>query len=744
MSYNITNADGSVLLVLADGQTDTVSASITFVGKNVSKFGEIQNNNFLHILENFANVVEPPNKLTGQLWFDKANNLLKVNNNSHWQTLAVLSYSTSTSGASSTSNLWYDTDNNQLFINKEGEFVLIGPEKAPGYNPTKLISVTLKDTTDNTHPVIEALVDDRVMYVVSGSDFVTSSTNLIPGISHIRKGITLKNGDIAGNTDATLTGTSLYATNANALLNEDGDAYLLASTTAMNNTIVQRNSSGGFSAIEINVSNITSSAGTISGPWTVATGFNPDTNGGANLGTSGLRWSGVYSQNVDSTSINANTIKFSNLTDYNLLSILQFDDDATMAANSHQRLPTQFAVKHYVDARLTPTDDKVNSLPPVSIPAVATTLVERTPQGGIIATDIAATSITAVTGTIAGTWTVNNGFNPDTNGGANLGTSNLRWSAVYSQAADLTNITASSVNAASVQFNTLVDNSATSIVKFDDDPKLAANSHQRLPTQYAVKTYVDTTATWLYNLIEAIPIISVPADADSLVHRDGSGGIAASNVNATSIKMTASTSTINFFDTDVALAANSNARLATQRAIKTYVDTLIANEVASRVSGDNNLQNAINAIQAIPTGTVFYTAGSAVPSGYLEAAGQTLTIAAYPALYAALGGAASPYGITSTTFNLPDLRGQFVRGWDHGRGVDAGRTLGSTQADDFKSHQHIGGWGEAWAGPFGQTGEAGHTGSAKTDNDNYLWNTNFVGGTETRPKNIALMAIIKY
>jgi hypothetical protein len=56
MAYQIIKSNGSLLVELADGFTDKVSSSITFVGKNVSKFGEIQNDNFLHLLENFANI----------------------------------------------------------------------------------------------------------------------------------------------------------------------------------------------------------------------------------------------------------------------------------------------------------------------------------------------------------------------------------------------------------------------------------------------------------------------------------------------------------------------------------------------------------------------------------------------------------------------------------------------------------------------------------------------------------------
>jgi len=540
MAYQITKSDGTLLLQLADGFTDSVSSSITFVGKNVSKFGEIQNNDLLHLLENFASTTEPANKLTGQLWFDKSNNTLKVYNQTQWQTLSVLAYGASSSAAASPSNLWYDSVNNQLFINNGSGFTLIGPEKAPGYNPTKLISVTLKDTSDATHPVIEALVDDQVIYVVSGSDFVTSSTNLIPGISHIYKGITLKNGDVAGSTDATLTGTSLYATNAGKLLNATRIGYISAEfiPPAGVASIVQRSEEGEIQATTVYASAITPTGikGTLNSNWGISGNFTPTNNGSSTLGISSLRWNTIWAQTVDSTTVNANSVKFTSLTDLNLLSILQFDDD----------------------------------------------------------------------------------------------------------------------------------------------PKLAANSHQRLPTQYAVKTYVDTTATWLYNLIETIPKISVPAESDSLVHRDGDGGIAAANINAVSIKLTASSPTINYLDADTALAANSDARLATQKAIKAYIDSRVATEINSRIAGDANLQSQIDAAQGLPSGTVLYTAGSTAPTGFLEANGQTLLKASYPALFAAIGGT---YGSSSTTFNLPDLRGQFVRGWDHGKGVDPGRTLGSAQGD---------------------------------------------------------------
>jgi len=84
-----------------------------------------------------------------------------------------------------------------------------------------------------------------------------------------------------------------------------------------------------------------------------------------------------------------------------------------------------------------------------------------------------------------------------------------------------------------------------------------------------------------------------------------------------------------------------------------------------------------NSTLVLPGTTVLWCA-PVVPDGYLELAGQAISRTTYSALFS-LFGATYGAGDGSTTFNLPDLRGEFVRGWDRGRGVDVGRDLGSAQ-----------------------------------------------------------------
>ena len=92
-------------------------------------------------------------------------------------------------------------------------------------------------------------------------------------------------------------------------------------------------------------------------------------------------------------------------------------------------------------------------------------------------------------------------------------------------------------------------------------------------------------------------------------------------------------------------------------------------------------------VDSVPTGCVFCRAAAAVPSGYLECNGAAVSRTTYSALFAVIG---TTYGSGngSSTFNLPDLRGEFVRGFDNGRGVDSGRSINNPQGSANQSHNH--------------------------------------------------------
>ena len=91
--------------------------------------------------------------------------------------------------------------------------------------------------------------------------------------------------------------------------------------------------------------------------------------------------------------------------------------------------------------------------------------------------------------------------------------------------------------------------------------------------------------------------------------------------------------------------------------------------------------------QAVPTGSVHMMATTTAPSGYLKCNGTAISRTTYAALFAIIG-TTHGAGDGSSTFNVPDLRGEFVRGWDDGRGIDSGRNFGTSQSDNNKQHNH--------------------------------------------------------
>ena len=163
-------------------------------------------------------------------------------------------------------------------------------------------------------------------------------------------------------------------------------------------------------------------------------------------------------------------------------------------------------------------------------------------------------------------------------------------------------------------------------------------------------------------------------------------------------------------------------------------------------------------LPGIPIGTVQTFAMSTAPSGWLECDGSAISRTTYAGLFNLIG---TTYGVGNgtTTFNSPDMRGYFARGWDHGRGVDPGRTLGSTQASANLSHNHsfVGDalpphahtfdvHGTVAAGSTAYNAGGAVSGTAGTTSVSGGTPTGTItasGGSESRPVNVALLYAIK-
>lgn len=129
------------------------------------------------------------------------------------------------------------------------------------------------------------------------------------------------------------------------------------------------------------------------------------------------------------------------------------------------------------------------------------------------------------------------------------------------------------------------------------------------------------------------------------------------------------------------------------------------------------------------------------PAGYIKANGAVISRTVYAWLFGRIG---TTFGVGdgSTTFSLPDLRGEFLRGLDDGRGVDSGRGIGSFQNHDFLSHVHTECVVTSTAG--GELGVLGTGTGSGNQNTTVPNTTGWQGGAETRPRNIAGLYCIAY
>jgi len=189
MSYTINLTDGALFATIADGTINTAS-SMTLVGKNYAGYGQFLDTNFIHLLENASNTTAPGAPLTGQLWWDSGNGLMKVYTGTTWKTISSATSSSTAPSNNVTGDLWYDTVNQQLNVWTGSVWLLVGPQFSAGQGTTGAIAATIQDNTFTNHTVIELYVNDSIVGIISKDATFTPQTS-IPGFTTVRPGITL-------------------------------------------------------------------------------------------------------------------------------------------------------------------------------------------------------------------------------------------------------------------------------------------------------------------------------------------------------------------------------------------------------------------------------------------------------------------------------------------------------------------------------------------------------------------------
>ena len=189
MAYTINLTDGSIFATIADGTINT-SSSMVLVGKNYAGYGEFLDENFIHLLENGSNTTAPSAPLTGQLWWDKANNVMKVYNGTTFKVISASTASSSAPTSNVAGDLWFDTVNQQLKVYNGTSWVLVGPSSTAGEGTSGAIVTTLTDNLSVDHVVIQLFVNDTLVAMVS-KDATFTPVPSISGFSTISPGIQL-------------------------------------------------------------------------------------------------------------------------------------------------------------------------------------------------------------------------------------------------------------------------------------------------------------------------------------------------------------------------------------------------------------------------------------------------------------------------------------------------------------------------------------------------------------------------
>jgi hypothetical protein len=244
MSYKINKTDGSLLVDLIDGTINTESTDITLIGRNYKGFGELINENFVKMLENFASSSAPANPLRGQLWYDTSENRLKVYNGSEFSTNGIILSSTQPNLAAG--DLWIDSLNQQLKFFDGNDIVTVGPDYTNDQGVSGFVVDSILDTQNVTRTVIKFFVGNSLSGVYSAAQFTPVTSQLIAELvsgsnptGTIYQGFnsvsdTFKWRGVATKADSLVDGSGVYR-NADSFLRTDVDDLTEGSITVQSN-----------------------------------------------------------------------------------------------------------------------------------------------------------------------------------------------------------------------------------------------------------------------------------------------------------------------------------------------------------------------------------------------------------------------------------------------------------------------------------------------------------------------------
>ena len=236
MAYTINKTNGQVLATVADGTIDNTT-DLTLIGKNYSGYGEILNENFVKLMENFASTAQPASPLAGQIWWDLTNNLLKVYTGSGFKIISGSTASATQPTGSTLGDLWFNTTNAQLLVYNGTSWTLIGPSYTSGTGVSGAIVTQVVDNTSASHVIVQLYVNNSIVGIISKDSTFTPQT-AITGFATISPGLQLSTSIIG----SAFTGT---ATNADLLDNLNSTQFMRSDlNTSTTGTLLVQNDNG--------------------------------------------------------------------------------------------------------------------------------------------------------------------------------------------------------------------------------------------------------------------------------------------------------------------------------------------------------------------------------------------------------------------------------------------------------------------------------------------------------------------
>jgi hypothetical protein len=274
MSYILNKTNGSIITIVSDASIDT-TADLTFVGRNYAGYGEIQNENFLKLLENFSNTSAPSKPIEGQLWYNSNSKHINMYDSTNWKSLATLEVNSNNPiniVVPTTGDLWYDTTEQQLYVFNGLSYTLIGPPIGADSNAGWRGDFESADGQNKIYNT-KAVIGDSVIATISNQEYtlnggLSGQYTIYADGARLHKGINLTGANPnTGNSEA--AGNYFWGTAAHAL-NANTATYALGFSTTLDTA--NKYNPVGF----INTTTTSFTNGTISIDYGFT--FNPSTN----------------------------------------------------------------------------------------------------------------------------------------------------------------------------------------------------------------------------------------------------------------------------------------------------------------------------------------------------------------------------------------------------------------------------------------------------------------------------------